>query len=184
MTTNFFNDPSKYKLPDVSAERHSSNDIEIYGLYDKKRVIRYVPEDYPIPKIKVPIEKYKLFVPKAYGSGKFGESPSDFIIGRPGQICTETFLAFGPFETEYEVESFKKYYYTKFFRSLLGILKTTQDNVTVYDYIPIQDFTEKSDINWSNSISDIDKQLYEKYSLNEDEILFLEEKIEDKRLNK
>ena len=56
--------------------------------------------------------------------------------------------------------------------------------MTVYDYIPIQDFTEKSDINWSNSISDIDKQLYEKYSLNEDEILFLEEKIEDKRLNK
>ena len=43
--------------------------------------------------------------------------------------------------------------------------------------IPLQDFTSKSDIDWSQSVTDIDRQLYAKYGLTEDEISFIESMI-------
>lgn len=46
-----------------------------------------------------------------------------------------------------------------------------------FQFIPLQDFTERSDINWNNNISDIDKQLYIKYDLSKEEIAFIEKMI-------
>lgn len=36
---------------------------------------------------------------------------------------------------------------------------------------------KKSDIDWSKSISEIDKQLYKKYNLTQEEIDFIESKV-------
>ena len=47
----------------------------------------------------------------------------------------------------------------------------------VFRFIPMQDFTERSDIDWSKSIVDIDAQLYAKYGLSADEIAFIESMI-------
>ena len=60
-------------------------------------------------------------------------------------------------------------------------MKRTQDNATkeVWKYVPIQDFTKMSDIDWSKNISDIDQQLYKKYELNNEEIFFIEEKVRE-----
>ena len=44
-------------------------------------------------------------------------------------------------------------------------------------YIPLQDFTSNSDIDWSKSIAQIDQQLYAKYGLAQDEIDFIESKV-------
>ena len=49
--------------------------------------------------------------------------------------------------------------------------------LTKFQFIPLQDFTSNSDINWSRSISEIDTQLYAKYGLSEDEISFIESMI-------
>ena len=59
---------------------------------------------------------------------------------------------------------------------MLGIKKTTQHNKTkdVWSKVPLQDFTKKSDIDWSKSIPEIDKQLYKKYGLDKKEIEFIE----------
>ena len=66
----------------------------------------------------------------------------------------------------------------KFARAMLGVLKVTQDNKKmVWKYIPLQDFTDKSDIDWSVSIANIDKQLYKKYRLSEEEIAFIENNV-------
>lgn len=46
-----------------------------------------------------------------------------------------------------------------------------------FQFIPLQNFTERSDINWNNNISDIDKQLYIKYDLSREEIAFIEKMI-------
>lgn len=63
-------------------------------------------------------------------------------------------------------------------RTMLGILKVTQDNNTeVWKFVPLQDFTSSSDINWSASVADIDQQLYRKYGLSADEIAFIEKMI-------
>ena len=42
---------------------------------------------------------------------------------------------------------------------------------------PFQDFTASSDIDWSRSIPDIDKQLYAKYGITKAEQSFIESKI-------
>ena len=61
---------------------------------------------------------------------------------------------------------------------MLGVLKVTQDNNTdVWEFVPLQDFISSSDIDWSQSISDIDCQLYSKYGLSTDEIAFIEKMI-------
>lgn len=58
---------------------------------------------------------------------------------------------------------------------MLGILKITQHNPPEkWKYVPLQDFTENSDIDWTKSIPEIDQQLYKKYGLDKDEIEFIE----------
>jgi DNA or RNA helicase of superfamily II len=61
---------------------------------------------------------------------------------------------------------------------MLGILKITQHNPkATWNFVPNQDFTPYSDIDWSQSIENIDKQLYKKYNLSQDEIDFIESKV-------
>ena len=71
-----------------------------------------------------------------------------------------------------------KYIKSKFARTLLGVLKVTQHNPkNTWRFVPLQDFTVDSDIDWSQSIEDIDRQLYRKYGLSQDEIEFIESKV-------
>ena len=73
-----------------------------------------------------------------------------------------------------------KYIKTKFARVMLGVLKITQDNTSAkWKYVPLQDFTSSSDIDWSKSIHEIDLQLYKKYGLSEDEINFIETNVKE-----
>lgn len=61
---------------------------------------------------------------------------------------------------------------------MLGILKVTQHNAKeTWRFVPLQDFTSGSDIDWSQSVAEIDRQLYKKYALTPDEIAFIEEKV-------
>lgn len=63
---------------------------------------------------------------------------------------------------------------------MLGILKITQDNTAEkWKYVPLQDFTENSDIDWNKDVTDIDKQLYKKYNLTEAEIKFIETNVKE-----
>ena len=67
---------------------------------------------------------------------------------------------------------------TKFFRTLVGIRKQDQGaGRDVYRFVPLQDFTSSSDIDWSLSIAEIDAQLYKKYGLSDEEIAFIEKMI-------
>lgn len=100
-------------------------------------------------------------------------------MGHPGEIVTETLLRIGDFSSEDEANNLLNYMKTKFFRSLVGILKTTQHSTTTYKWVPIQDFTKNSDIDWSKSIHEIDLQLYAKYGLTDEEINFIETKVKE-----
>lgn len=130
-------------------------------------------------------KKYKVFIPKANGSGAIGEVLSTPLVGEPlvGEPlvgATETFLSIGSFDTKYEANSCLKYIKSKFARAMLGILKITQDNPKdKWSYVPMQDFSKCSDIDWSKSIREIDQQLYKKYGLNQEEINFIETKVKE-----
>lgn len=87
-------------------------------------------------------------------------------------------MSFGAFETEEEANNCLKYVKTKFLRLLLGTLKVTQNNSKdTWGNIPLQDFTDKSDIDWSKSVAEIDQQLYKTYNLDDSEIAFIESMI-------
>lgn len=63
---------------------------------------------------------------------------------------------------------------------MLGVLKITQDlTPDKWKYVPLQDFTSNSDIDWSKSVHEIDLQLYQKYGLSEDEIDFIETHVKE-----
>ena len=53
-------------------------------------------------------------------------------------------------------------------------LSTPRD---VFQFVPLRDFISTSDIDWSQSIADIDRQLYAKYGLSDEEIAFIEKMI-------
>ena len=108
-----------------------------------------------------------FLISKADGaSGHIGKPIPARIIGKaeivePWVGSTETFLGIGKFETRNEAENCLKYIKTKFARTMLGVLKVTQDiTPTKWKYVPLQDFTVHSDIDWSKSVAEIDQQLY------------------------
>ena len=87
-------------------------------------------------------------------------------------------MTIGAFDTRTEAEACLKYVKTKFARTMLGILKATQDNKKeTWRFVPLQDFTAASDIDWTLSVAEIDQQLYRKYGLEAEEIAFIEEKV-------
>lgn len=123
---------------------------------------------------------YKVILPKANGTGAIGEVLSTPLIGEPLIGYTQSFLGIGAFETKAEAQNCMKYIKSKFARVLLGILKITQDNPPEkWAYVPLQDFTPNSDIDWSQSVAGIDRQLYAKYGLDDDEIAFIESHVKE-----
>jgi superfamily II DNA or RNA helicase len=165
------------RFPDIFKKTpDSQNNLKILGLESgNKRTVRYAdPSIITDPKL----DKWKVFMPKAIGSGDFGEPISELLIGEPNTGCTYTFLEIGPFDTKTEVTNCISYMKTKFCRALLGALKITQNNSSgVWKNVPIQDFSANSNIDWSQPVPEIDKQLYANYRLNEKEVDFIETRV-------
>lgn len=158
--------------------KDSSGYIEMIGLLKGKRTLRFVRRDY----LKGPdnLDKWKVILPKSNGSGALGETFSSPLIGKPQLAHTQTFISIGSFDKREDAENCLKYIKSKFARVLLGIMKTTQDNPpTKWRYVPIQNFSSDSDIDWSKSIPEIDAQLYAKYGLDEHEIEFIETHVKE-----
>lgn len=161
----------------------SINKLEIKGLIKNTRVSKFI--DPELIEKDPGILKYKVIVPKSNGSGSLGEVLSTPMIGQPmiGQPMighTQSFINFGYFDEEKEAKACLKYIKTKFARCLLGTLKVTQHNPkSTWENVPLQDFSEAADIDWSLSVHEIDLQLYKKYGLSDDEIKFIEEKIQN-----
>lgn len=176
MSSNIFE-----RLPQIFFSQVPPDDrpyVRILGRENNKRVYKYIREDY-VNKVEN-LDSYKVFIPQANGNGSFGEAISRPLIGEPGTGSTETFISIGNFKTRYEADSAAKYVCTKFARALLSVLKVTQNgNKPVWRMIPLQDFTSHSDIDWSKSIPEIDRQLYRKYGLDEKEISFIESHVKE-----
>ena len=152
--------------------------VKVLGLFNKQRKYKWIKAVY----IEGPynFHRYKVLVPKSNGSGSFGEVLSAPVIGEPLTAHTQTFISIGAVSCRDEAENILKYIKTKFSRTLLGVLKVTQDNpIATWAKVPIQDFTSHSDIDWAQSIAEIDQQLYHKYGLTREEIDFIESKVKE-----
>lgn len=167
------------RLPQVFFDKkpESMEDyIMILGRENNNRVYKYIKRKY----VNCPenLDKYKIFLPKANGTGAFGEIISSPIIAGPNVGATETFFSIGRFDNQCAAENCLKYIKTKFVRALLGILKITQDNTPEkWQYVPLQNFSSQSDIDWEQDVNHIGQQLYDKYQLSSGEIAFIEENV-------
>ena len=150
--------------------------VKVFGRYQNERVYHWIRKDY----INEPYahNKYRVVLPKANGSGAIGEVLSTPLIGEPLIAFTQTFICIGAFDNEIQASNLLKYIKSKFARTMLGVLKITQDNPKEkWSKVPMQDFTSNSDIDWTKSIPEIDQQLYKKYGLDQNEINFIESKV-------
>lgn len=169
------------KFSEAFSDININGKVGIYARCNGERTIRYISSKY-IEKNPF-LDKFNVFVPKANGSGTFGEPLATPVIGQPviGQPVighTNTFISIGAFDTEDEANACLKYVKSKFARAMLGIVKITQDNTrSKWRFVPLQDFTPSSDINWSLPVPQIDEQLYAKYGLSDDEIDFIESHV-------
>ena len=165
-------------LPFFTDER-TVKTIMIYGIFNRARKGRFIDRKY-VDLSDDNIVKYKVVVHKADGNGTFGDTLTNPEILGVNTGFTHSFLGLGGFESSYEAESLLKYLKTKFARALLSVLKITQDvNADKWKYVPLQDFTPSSDIDWSKTVKDIDQQLYKKYRLTEEEIAFIESHVKE-----
>ena len=150
----------------------------IIGRSNNMRIAKYIKKSY----VKLPdnFDHWKVFVAKANGSGKLGEELANPFVAGPGSGSTTTFLSVGKFESEAEANACLSYIKTRFARLMLGILKVTQDNTRdAWAFVPLQDFSHNSPIDWAKSIAEIDEQLFAYYGLTEAEQAFIKSTIKE-----
>lgn len=161
---------------------------KILGLEKGQRTFKWIRREFLSPRFPENnnIESFKVFISNADGAaGQIGKPiPARIlgkaIIGEPGTSSIPTFMSIGNYSTLEEAINTEKYLKTRLVRTLVGILKISQHiTPTTFSYVPMQDFSSKSDIDWNVSIPNIDKQLYKKYGLSLEEIEFIEAHVKE-----
>lgn len=102
------------------------------------------------------------------------------FVGEPNSVATETFLVVGADLSldESSANTLVQYLKTRFVRFMHSLAKASQHATSkTYRFVPLQDFTDQSAIDWKKSVDEIDKQLYVKYNLSAEEISFIENTI-------
>ena len=169
-------------FPEIFSDDDFTGAVKVFGRFQNQRCYKYTKSEYISNPDNLPF--YKVIISKSDGAaGTIGNPIPARIIGRneigfPNVAYTDTFIGIGQFSSFEEAEACSKYLNSKFCRALIGTLKVTQDNPKeTWANVPLQDFTENSDVDWSQSVANIDRQLYKKYELTDEEITFIESMI-------
>ena len=176
-----FDRPEYYGLEPFNDEKQSNDDIKVYGSKDR---VKFIPQDYHLPRTTKAMHKYKVLVGSAWGNWSknyLGGAYADIIIAGPNEITTETYQESGCFDDYETAKKHAKYLLTRFVRALLLMNKTGQMATQAWGAVPVQDYSEEW---WSLSIEDIDKKLIEKYIKEENDreriSIFLKDNIQTK----
>ncbi|MDD7961397.1 Eco57I restriction-modification methylase domain-containing protein [Microbacterium thalli] len=150
-------------------ERTQQSDLELHLIVGGKRTVRWMPRT-AVTKQRDAIDRWKVLLPKAYGAG---EATPHQILGRaivagPGSVCSQTYIIAWPFLDQAEAVSFASYYRTRLFRFLVSLRKITQDALRgTYSWVP--------QLSWDRAWTD--EELYERYGITEEEIVFIESQV-------
>ncbi len=165
---------SKKTPTKVFSKSSPEHNTKLFHIERGKRKVEYV-EGSKIKKNAVDINKDKVFITGGYGGHEQVLSVPE--LAPKNSVCSQSYL-YAAFNSKSEAENFIKYLKTKFFRVLVSAMKITQSAPKrVYRFVPIQDFSKSSDIDWSESVSNLDKKLYKIYDLTEEEVMFIENKV-------
>lgn len=150
---------------------HFDNSVKFYSKTGK---VGYITKD-KIKKNDNLRLKYKILITKTYGAGE--DYPHQilnkpFIVG-PNSVCSQTYLAIGPFKNQKECENVISFIKTKFFRFLVYLKKNSQDNMrSVFSLVPILDFK----VEWT------DEKLHKHFNLNNQDIDLINSLIKEMEL--
>jgi len=160
-----------------SSELYFDGAVSVQCAYEE---IRYYDKTLIQKNVNI-LNSYKVFTSKGNGgAGLLTDGKPVAIIGKafiagPNTACTDSLIPFGCFDDKYQAINLQKYFTTKFLRFLVGVLKVSQNLYqNVYEFVPMQDFSNSSDIDWKKKVEEIDQQLYKKYNLNTTEIAYIE----------
>lgn len=131
------------------------------------------------------INKYKVMISYVTSehAGEADKNGQYKVLSRiqllePKEVCTFSYFLMGISDSKLYGENIVSYLKTRFVRFLLlQAISSIHISKDKFLYVPMQDFTEQSDIDWSKPIPEIDAQLYKKYGLTEEEISFIESMI-------
>lgn len=156
---------TKLTVP-VYREETVEHNTRLYYLENMERSIAYVNKA-SITKNVQDIDKYKVLIPEAGGSGNDQMILGKPICAPPNSISSQTFLYIA-FSSEGEAMNFISYLKTKLFRILVSACKISQHAPSkTYRFVPLQDFSKP----WT------DAELYARYGLTDGEIAFIEATI-------
>lgn len=175
---------SPFAIPTTLRGKKDYSSVECIKLYSSRDVTYISPSQ--ITKGMELIDKYKVLLSQLI-PGRAGEVASDGthpvfatttkVIGR-NEVCTHSYIVIGAFDAKETADNLLTYLKTKFLRLLVyTTLSSIHLTKKSFRFVPLQDFTSGSDIDWSKSIPEIDQQLYAKYNLSSDEIAFIEKMI-------
>ena len=104
-----------YDYESYLVDHKETNSLKLFGRFENVRTTLFLSNDYVVNKNKEIAKHWKVFVSKADGAaGQIGNPiPAKIIgkavIGDKETICTETFLAIGPFSSKQECINIVKY---------------------------------------------------------------------------
>jgi site-specific DNA-methyltransferase (adenine-specific) len=155
----------------TTQKKGKPDELKLYLFGDGKRSIGYI-KSVDVSKNTHMVDVWKIFLPAAYGAGEtvphqiLGQS----IIGEPKSVCTQTYLTFGPFESESEAQNAQSYLNTRFARFLVSLRKISQDaQASVYSWVPQQD--------WSTAWTD--ELLLKKYNIDEKDWEYIQSMVKE-----
>lgn len=167
-----FGDKLRSNFRDYHDSRTSKATLRLYMNDKHQRVQRWVDDEF-VTNNQLLAQGWKVYLPKAGSDG--GQRLPDTVIGKafvgePNSVCTETYLAIGPFDSEAEASSALAYLQTRFARFLISLRKPGQDNVpSTFDWVPQQSW----DRAWT------DAELFKKYGVTADEQAFIAEMVRE-----
>lgn len=153
------------KFPEIFRTEQEPGDAPVFGRTSKEgRCRRYIRPGYlrqrPI------LHAYKLAFPRVSHLRSAEDILRNPVILMPGEAFTQTYGAIGPFPTEKEAEATLRYVSTPFAKALLMAATLDQHSCSEsLKYLPVQDFTCHSDIDWTSPPEDLNRSLCKKYSL-------------------
>jgi len=118
------------------------------------------------------IDTYNVIMTRAMSGGnkpgtdgKYQIVPATMRVMKPNEICVETYICIGNYQTKNEAQNLKSYLSTMFARFLmLQAMSSIMINKDAFQFVPLQDFSHP----WT------DEMLYKKYGLTDEEIAFIE----------
>lgn len=149
-----------------------SGDLKLYMNRSSSRVEEWVSAD-KVTNNKQYVSAWKILLPKAGSDG--GQKLPDSVLGPafiagPGSVCTETYLAIGPFTSKKQAESALSFLRTRFVRFLISLRKIGQDTIQKhFTWVPL--------VTWNETWTD--EKLYKKYKITKAEQAYIADMVKE-----